>query len=143
MSLPLRNISDAKLSTPENDIVLSLTAYAQTMSNTNSEEVLTDGELPGQPAYFLGRLRSSSTNADNNLNQDQFNFNAFTELRERNAHLLKKTLSDQDMGFIIALEEELHNRLIKAHGGRVDDVPVQYVDVVDGILDQVEEMLRH
>jgi hypothetical protein len=55
----------------------------------------------------------------------------------------KKTLSDQDMGFIIALEEELHNRLIKVHGGRVDDVPVEYVDVVDGILDQVEEMLRH
>ena len=55
----------------------------------------------------------------------------------------KKYLSDQDMGFIIALEEELHKRLIIAHGGRVDDVPVEYVDVVDGILDQIEEILRN
>ena len=55
----------------------------------------------------------------------------------------KKTLSDQDMGFIIALEEELHKRLIRFHEGRVDDVPIESVTAADQIIDMVEGLLRH
>ena len=55
----------------------------------------------------------------------------------------RKTLSDQDMGFIIALEEELHKRLIRIHEGRVDDVPIESVSAADQIIDMVEDLLRH
>ena len=55
----------------------------------------------------------------------------------------KKTLSDQDMGFIIALEEELHKRLIRIHEGRVDDVPIESVAAADQIVELVEDLLRH
>jgi len=55
----------------------------------------------------------------------------------------RKTLSDQDMGFIIALEEELHKRLIRIHEGRVDDVPIESVTAADQIIDMVEGLLRH
>jgi hypothetical protein len=55
----------------------------------------------------------------------------------------KKYLSDQDMGFVIALEEELHKRLIRIHKGRVDDVPLEAVATADQIVDLVEDLLRH
>ena len=55
----------------------------------------------------------------------------------------RKTLSDQDMGFIIALEEELHKRLVRIHEGRVDDVPIESVSAADQIIDMVEDLLRH
>ena len=55
----------------------------------------------------------------------------------------KPILSDEDMGFIIALEEELHKRLIRIHKGRVDDVPIESVAVADQIVELVEDLLRH
>jgi hypothetical protein len=55
----------------------------------------------------------------------------------------KPVLADQDMGFIIALEEELHKRLIRIHKGRVDDVPIESVASADQIIDMVEGLLRH
>eukprot|EP00392_Amoebophrya_sp_AT5.2_P011506 g11585.t1 len=60
----LRNISDARKSTPENDIVLSVLPYPNV-------DLLPDGIVPGQPAYFLGppsafaaaALKNTSTSA--------------------------------------------------------------------------------
>tara|TARA_R110000744_G_scaffold19465_2_gene51401 strand:- start:551 stop:796 length:246 start_codon:yes stop_codon:yes gene_type:complete len=55
----------------------------------------------------------------------------------------KPVLADRDMGFIIALEEELHKRLIGIHKGQVDDVPIESVATADQIIDMVEDLLRH
>ncbi|CAD7925090.1 unnamed protein product [Amoebophrya sp. A120] len=44
----LRNISDARKSTPENDIVLSVMPY------TTIDLVTAEGTVPGQASYFLG-----------------------------------------------------------------------------------------
>jgi len=54
----------------------------------------------------------------------------------------KKTLRDDDMNFIIALEEELHTRLIRAHDGRPANVPLEVVGEVNEMIDRLEELLR-
>jgi len=54
----------------------------------------------------------------------------------------KKTISDLDMQFVLALEDELFRRLAKVHGGGEDEIPIEIMDEVSNMVDRIEELLR-